>query len=67
PGLSDSATAKGAKAVLAATAPLFQSADGTVTGTLDAPAWDAMSTAMVGAGLLKAPQPSSSAMTNSYV
>jgi NitT/TauT family transport system substrate-binding protein len=67
PGLSDPATAKGAKAVLAATAPLFQNPDGTVTGTLDAPAWDAMSSAMVGAGLLKAPQPSSSAMTDSYV
>jgi NitT/TauT family transport system substrate-binding protein len=67
PGLSDAATAKGAKAVLAATAPLFQNSDGTVTGTLDASAWDAMSTAMVGAGLLKAAQPSSSAMTNSYL
>lgn len=67
PGLTDPATAKGAKAVLAATAPLFQNADGTVTGTLDASAWDAMSTAMVGAGLLKAPQPSSTAMTNAYL
>ncbi len=67
PGLNDPATAKGAKAVLAATAPLFQNADGSVTGTLDASAWDAMSTAMVGAGLLKAPQPSSSAMTNAYL
>ncbi len=67
PGLTDPATAKGAKAVLAATAPLFQNADGTVTGTLDASAWDAMSTAMVAAGLLKAPQPSSTAMTNAYL
>jgi NitT/TauT family transport system substrate-binding protein len=67
PGLSDAATAKGAKAVLAATAPLFQNADGSVTGTMDATGWDAMSAAMVSAGLLKAPQPSSSATTNSYV
>jgi len=67
PGLSDAATAKGAKAVLAATAPLFQNADGTVTGTMDATAWDAMSSAMVGAGLLKAAQTSSSAMTNTYL
>jgi NitT/TauT family transport system substrate-binding protein len=67
PGLTDATTAKGAKAVLAATAPLFQNADGTVTGTLDAAGWDAMSTAMVAAGLLKAAQPSSSAMTNTYV
>lgn len=67
PGLTDSTTATGAKAVLAATAPLFQNADGTVTGTLDAAAWDAMSTAMVAAGLLKTAQPSSSSMTNAYV
>ncbi len=66
PGLSDSTTAIGAKAVLAATAPLFQSTDGTVTGTLDATAWDAMSTAMVAAGLLKTAQPASSSMTNTY-
>ncbi len=67
PGLSDPTTAKGAKAVLAATVPLFQNADGTVTGTLDVKAWDAMSQAMVDAGLLKAPQPSANAMTNAYV
>jgi NitT/TauT family transport system substrate-binding protein len=67
PGLTDATTAKGAKAVLAATAPLFQNADGTVNGTLDAAGWDAMSTAMVAAGLLKAAQASSSAMTNAYV
>lgn len=67
PGLSDPATAKGAKAVLAATVPLFKNADGTVSGTLDASAWDAMSSAMVGAGLLKAPQAAASAMTNDYV
>jgi len=67
PGLSDAATAKGAKAVLAATAPLFQSPDGTVSGTMDATAWDAMSSAMVAAGLLKAPQASASAMTNAYL
>ena len=67
PGLTDAATAKGAKAVLAATAPLFQNPDGTVTGTMDASAWDAMSSAMLAAGLLKAAQPSSVAMTNAYV
>ncbi len=67
PGLTDSTTATGAKAVLAATAPLFQSADGSVSGALDASAWDAMSTAMVSAGLLKTAQPSSVAMTNAYV
>ena len=67
PGLSDAATAKGAKAVLAATAPLFQNTDGTVSGTLDATAWDAMSSAMLSAGLLKAAQPSSGAMTNAYI
>jgi NitT/TauT family transport system substrate-binding protein len=67
PGLSDAATAKGAKAVLAATAPLFTNSDGTVTGTMDATSWEAMSSAMVGAGLLKAAQASSSAMTNTYL
>ncbi|HET7725125.1 MAG TPA: ABC transporter substrate-binding protein [Propionibacteriaceae bacterium] len=67
PGLTDPATAKGAKAVLAATAPLFQNADGTVSGALDAKAWDAMSSAMVGAGLLKAPQAAASAMTDEYM
>jgi NitT/TauT family transport system substrate-binding protein len=66
PGLSDSTTATGAKAVLAATAPLFQNPDGSVTGTLDATAWDAMSTAMAAAGLLKTAQPASSSMTNTY-
>jgi len=34
---------------------------------MDSSGWDAMSAAMVSAGLLKAAQPSSSAMTNSYV
>jgi NitT/TauT family transport system substrate-binding protein len=67
PGLTDAATAKGAKAVLAATAPLFQNSDGTVSGTMDAAGWDAMSTAMVSAGLLKAAQPSAGAMTNTYL
>ncbi len=67
PGLSDSTTATGAKAVLAATAPLFQNADGTVTGTLDATAWDAMSSAMVAAGLLKTAQPAAGSMTNAYL
>ncbi len=67
PGLTDSTTATGAKAVLAATAPLFQNTDGTVTGTLDATAWDAMSAAMVAAGLLKTAQPASSSMTNAYM
>jgi NitT/TauT family transport system substrate-binding protein len=66
PGLSDGTTATGAKSVLAATAPLFQNADGSVTGTLDASAWDAMSAAMLAAGLLKTAQPASSAMTNTY-
>lgn len=67
PGLTDATTAKGAKAVLAATAPLFQSTDGQVSGTMDAAGWDAMSAAMLSAGLLKAPQPSAGAMTNAYV
>lgn len=67
PGLSDTTTATGAKAVLAATAPLFRSGDGSVSGTLDAAAWDAMSAAMVGAGLLASAQPAAVAMTNDYV
>lgn len=67
PGLSDATTAAGAKAVLAATAPLFQARDGSVSGTLDPAAWDAMSTAMLGAGLIKTAQPAAQAMTNAYV
>lgn len=67
PGLSDADTAKGAKAVLAATAPLFQKSDDVVSGFMDSAAWDSMSEAMLAAGLLKSSQPSSSAMTNAYL
>ncbi len=67
PGLSDPTAKATATAVLAATAPLFQDADGKVTGRLDETQWQRMSERMVATGLLAKPIPPSEAMTTAYL
>lgn len=67
PGLSEASAKATATAVLAATAPLFQAADGTVSGRLDEAQWQRMSERMVAVGLLAKAVPAADAMTNAYV
>ncbi|HQE32151.1 MAG TPA: ABC transporter substrate-binding protein [Propionibacteriaceae bacterium] len=67
PGLTDPKAKQTATAVLAATTPLFQAADGTVSGRLDQAQWQTMSDRMVTLGLLTKPAPANEAMTNDYL
>ena len=67
PGLSEPAAKQSAAAVLAATVPLLQNGDGSVTGNLDQAQWQTMSDRMVALGLLTKPVPAAEAMTNAYL
>jgi NitT/TauT family transport system substrate-binding protein len=67
PGLSEASASATATAVLAATVPLFQNADGTISGVLDQAQWQRMSDRMVAAGLLTKASPATEATSNAYL
>ncbi|MCA0296449.1 MAG: ABC transporter substrate-binding protein [Actinobacteria bacterium] len=67
PGLSAAAAQTAAKATLAATVPLWTTADGKVDGTLDADQWSAMADFMAAQGLTKDRVDPTPAFSNAYL